>query len=120
MDPLVIHTVWHQLGLTEYRRELVRKISEEANEIPLSGDHRDEMVEELADLQTVVDALRNSLGFERAGIQDAMRHKAAQKGGFGQRYFIDHVDLDDNSKWVAKFREQPHKYVETDGGFSVG
>ncbi len=62
-DPQVLHTEYHQLDRAAYRRELQRKIYEEANEIPLDDEAPEEALQELADVQAVLDALRDDFGF---------------------------------------------------------
>ena len=57
-DPEVVHTEYRELDSQEFRRELVCKVHEEADEIPLGDKQRDESLKELADLQEVVDTLR--------------------------------------------------------------
>lgn len=111
-DPQVLHTEYHQLDRAAYRRELQRKIYEEANEIPLGDDRLEEALQELADLQAVLDALRDDFGFLPQQVQDAVARKAAHAGGFQKRYYIAYNDLAEDSKWVEIFRAQPEKYRE--------
>ena len=109
-DPQVLHTEYYQLDRPAYRRELRRKIHEEANEIPLGDDRLEEALQELADVQAVLDALR--VGFSPHQVQDAVARKAAHAGSFRGRYYIAYNDLADDSKWVEVFRAQPEKYRE--------
>ena len=111
-DPQVLHTEYHQLDHAAYRRELQRKIHEEANEIPLGDDRLEEALQELADVQAVLDALRDDFGFSSQQVQDAVARKAAHAGGFQKRYYIAYNDLAKDSKWVEVFRAQPEKYRE--------
>ena len=111
-DPQVLHTEHHQLDHAAYRCELRRKIHEEANEIPLGEDRLEEALQELADVQAVLDALRDDFGFSPQQVQDAVAHKAAHAGGFQGRYYIAYNDLAEDSKWVEVFRAQPEKYRE--------
>lgn len=111
-DPQVLHTEYHQLDHAAYRRELQRKIHEEANEIPLGDDRLEEALQELADVQAVLDALRDDFGFSPQQVQDAVVRKAAHAGGFQERYYIAYNDLAKDSKWVEVFRAQPEKYRE--------
>ena len=96
----------------EFCRELVRKIHEEADEIPLGDKQRDESLKELADLQEVVDALCRAFGFSDEQVQEEMARKKQKKGGFDNRHYIEYNDLVDDSKWVEIFRAQPEKYRE--------
>lgn len=111
-DPKVLKTEWHELDGEAYRRELVKKAAEEADEIPLTDDDRNEVLSELADLQSVVDALRESAGFTEEEVKVAADEKTAKKGGFTMRRFVSYVDLADDSEWVSEFRKQPDKYPE--------
>lgn len=111
-DPEVLHTEYRELDSQEFRRELVRKVHEEANEIPLGDKQRDESLKELADLQEVVDTLRQDFGFSIEQVQEEMARKKQKKGGFDSRHYIEYNDLVDDSKWVEIFRAQPEKYRE--------
>ena len=111
-DPEVLHTEYCELDSQEFRRELVCKVHEEADEIPLGDKQRDESLKELADLQEVVDTLRQDFGFSIEQVQEAMARKKQKKGGFDNRYYIEYNDLVDDSKWVEIFRAQPEKYRE--------
>lgn len=111
-DPEVLHTEYRELDSQEFRRELVRKIHEETEEIPLGDDQQDEALKELADLQEVVDALRQDFGFSIEQVQEEMARKKQKKGGFDNRHYIEYNDLVDDSKWVEIFRAQPDKYRE--------
>lgn len=115
-DEEVLHTEYRKLGKQEFRRELLRKVHEEADEIPLNDDRRDESLKELADLQEVVDALRQDFGFSIEQVQEEMAHKKQDKGGFDKRHYIKYHDLADDSKWVEIFRAQPEKYREEAAG----
>lgn len=111
-DPEVLKTSYRQLSGEEFRRELLRKIHEEADEIPLGDDKRDESLAELADLQEVVDALRQNFGFSKEEIQTAQQRKRDNRGGFDERHYIDYNDIAEDSRWVDVFRAQPEKYRE--------
>lgn len=111
-DKEVLHTEHHTLDKQEFRRELLRKVHEEADEIPLDDNQRDESLKELADLQEVVDALRQAFGFSDEQVKEEMARKKQKKGGFDNRHYIEYNDLVDDSKWVEVFRAQPEKYRE--------
>jgi hypothetical protein len=111
-DPEVVHTEYRELDSQEFRRELVCKVHEEADEIPLGDKQRDEALKELADLQEVVDALRQAFGFSDEQVKEEMARKKQKKGGFDNRHYIEYNDLVDDSKWVEIFRAQPEKYRE--------
>lgn len=115
-DEEVLHTEYRILDKQEFRRELLRKVHEEADEIPLGDNQRDESLKELADLQEVVDALRQDFGFSIEQIQEEMARKKQDKGGFDKRHYIEYHDLTDDGRWVKVFRAQPGKYREEAAG----
>ena len=117
-DEEVLHTEYHTLDKQEFRRELLRKVHEEADEIPLDDNQRDESLKELADLQEVVDTLRQDFGFSTEQVQEEMARKKQDKGGFDKRHYIKYHDLDDDSKWVEVFRAQPEKYYREEAAGS--
>ena len=111
-DPEVLHTEYRELDSQEFCRELVRKIHEEADEIPLGDKQRDESLKELADLQEVVDTLRQAFGFSIEQVQEEMARKKQDNGGFDNRHYIEYNDFTDDSRWVEILRAQPGKYRE--------
>ena len=111
-DEEVLHTEYRILDKQEFRRELLRKVHEEADEIPLDDNQSDESLKELADLQEVVDTLRQDFGFSTEQVQEEMARKKQDKGGSDKRHYIEYNDLKDDSKWVKIFRAQPEKYRE--------
>ena len=115
-DPEFLHTEYRTLDKQEFRRELLRKVHEEVDEIPLDDTQRDESLKELADLQEVVDALRRDFGFSIEQVQEAMAHKKQDNGGFDNRHYIEYNDFTDDSRWVEILRAQPEKYREETAG----
>lgn len=110
-DPEVSHTEWRVLDNNEYISELIKKISEEAKEID-AGASQDDALVELADLQEVVDAIREHFGFTKEQLSTAMQKKADKKGKFTSRDFIEFVDVTEDSHWNEIFRSLPDKYPE--------
>ena len=98
-DEEVLHTEYCILDKQEFRRELLRKVHEEADEIPLGDNQCDESLKELADLQEVVDTLRQDFGFSTEQVQEEMARKKQDKGGFDKQHYIKYHDLADDSKW---------------------
>lgn len=111
IDPKVIETNYRKLDRKQYRRELAEKVREELSELVEAKDG-DEQLSELAGLQSVVDALIDSLGFSKEQIENGKKRKIDRKGGFAGRQYIDSVVLSDDSPWVETFRKQPDKYLE--------
>ena len=112
IDPKILDIVYRILDDKEYHSELVKKVTEEAEEIPYEPGDTKEDLKEIADLQAVVDAMRISKGYSESEVDVAKARKVAKKGGFELRHYVDYVDLANDSEWVAVFRAQPGKYRE--------
>ncbi|PJE51312.1 MAG: phosphoribosyl-ATP pyrophosphohydrolase [Candidatus Yanofskybacteria bacterium CG10_big_fil_rev_8_21_14_0_10_36_16] len=73
---------WHHATRPEeYWLLLVNKLAEEANEVKYALS-KDEMQEELADLQEVIDAIIDFKKLSRRQINKIKRNKKRHKGGF--------------------------------------
>jgi len=67
----------------EYARCLSDKLDEEVAEY-----HRDQNLEELADILEVVFALADTLGASRVDLMELYENKHKARGGFGDRVFL--------------------------------
>ena len=111
-DPEVTGIDWHILSENEYLEQLVKKVTEEVEEIPISKTQKSKALAELADLWTAYNALRDAIGFSQSEVAEAAQRKTAEKGDFSARHYIESVDLADQSDWVEILRKQPQKYPE--------
>lgn len=111
-DPKVLHTEYATLGDIALKQELVKKVLEEAAEVPIVPEANDDVVGEIADIQAVLDALRKAYGISKEALDAAVQKKADKNGAFDDAIYIDYVDLADDSEWVETFRQQPDKYRE--------
>lgn len=73
------------LGDAEFRRRLLEKLVEEANELLVS----DGELGERADIAEVLKALDPILGYTDDAIETARAEKAERRGGFEQRIFLE-------------------------------
>jgi predicted house-cleaning noncanonical NTP pyrophosphatase (MazG superfamily) len=71
---------------------LARKLVEEALEVG-EASNRSHMIEELADVTEVLDAIRQNAGISAQEVLDAQRQKAEKKGAFRLKVVL---DLDTN------------------------
>ena len=71
------------LSDAEYTAALEKKLDEEVAEF-----HKDQNLEELADILEVVYALAENLGHSREELQVLREKKAAERGGFRDRVFL--------------------------------
>jgi Uncharacterized conserved protein len=65
---------------------LKKKLDEEVKEvkIELKNNNKTKIIEELADVLEVIDALSNCFGFELSDIINIKKQKAIEKGGFNK------------------------------------
>ena len=67
----------------EYTNALIQKLDEETGEF-----HREQNLEELADILEVVYALAENLGYTREELTECYTMKHEQRGGFRDRIFL--------------------------------
>ena len=77
------HAEFRTLSDEEYRVFLEAKLDEEVWEY-----HRDQNLEELADILEVVYALADAIGASRESLMDVYRTKHNQRGGFEKRLLL--------------------------------
>lgn len=94
---------------TAYKQALAKKLQEEAEEV-IASSSPDELLEELADVQEVIDALLKAHGFTSDQLRDAQLKKREKKGGFNQKIYISSFSMADDCPAKEYFSKQPHKY----------
>lgn len=99
------------LSSEDFTYELKRKLIEEAQEV-MESKGLDETLEELADVQDILEALLNHLGFTKEDVLQAQLKKFNKRGGFERRIFAEVIDLNEGDRLVEHCRSQPHKYKE--------
>ena len=75
------------LNDADFLVELNKKVLEEANEFI-----EDNSIEELGDLMEVIGAIMKLKGYKMADVRKKMRAKAAQKGAFKKKIYLEYVD----------------------------
>ncbi len=77
----------------EYRRELLYKLIEEAEEVRHAGYDPDgiEIVTELADLKEVIDAVVDEFNIDEELIQKIKAERKEKRGAFKEKYFLESV-----------------------------
>lgn len=78
----------------EYRRELLYKLIEEAEEVRQAGyatDNTNELAKELADVAEVFDALLVEFGISREELVRIQSERREKRGGFTERIFLESV-----------------------------
>lgn len=88
---------------------LKNKLKEEAEEVFLATS-KEEIIEEIADVKEVLDALMLKLSISRIELEEIKRQKSLKKGGFDRGLFLKTVALPKDSDVAAHFLKDPNKY----------
>lgn len=105
----VIHI--KQLTDAEYDEQLREKIMEEAAEVH-SSNNAEALLQELADLYEVVDALCALHGITKEQLLAAQAKKREDRGGFYGRSYVTMAEHPAGSFGENYCRAQPEKYPE--------
>ncbi len=81
---------------TEFRQELLKKVTEEAHELS-QAESRDSFLREYADLMVVLDALTHLMEFSEADIKTAIEENVAKKGLYKERHYMHWSDTEKTS-----------------------
>ena len=76
------------LDLDEYKVELYKKLDEEKNEI-INSKNKEELIEELADLSEVLDAIMSVNDISSEQVNDVKKEKRLKRGGFDKRIYLE-------------------------------
>lgn len=76
------------LGDDEYKKELYKKLLEEANEV-INAKSSDETLEELADVLEVLKAIAELNNKDLEAIIEIANRKKLERGGFKKRIFLE-------------------------------
>lgn len=90
--------VYRKLNIEDHKHELINKLLEEAGEILKAS--KNEIVEEIADLQQVIDDLQELHGLNANDVATAQAFKNQKNGAFKQGIYIDSVKVDEPSQWL--------------------
>lgn len=107
------HTMtYHNLKGEALKEKLRDKLHEEADEIPVRADADNEVIEEIADVQQILDDLKREYGITDEQLSKVQKAKFDKKGGFADGIFIETVTLPERDEWVKYYRKSPEKYPE--------
>ena len=78
------------LDENEYIIELKKKLMEESNEVH-NANSKQEILEEIADVYEVIDALMNIYHISKEEVLDIKEKKAIKNGKFNKKIFLEYV-----------------------------
>lgn len=105
----IIHVT--QLDNAEYEQQLKIKLQEEVGEICAAQTHKN-LIEELADVCEVIDALCALHKIAREDIRACQKEKRDERGSFYERAFVTIAEHPAGSYGEQYCRAQPDKYPE--------
>jgi predicted house-cleaning noncanonical NTP pyrophosphatase (MazG superfamily) len=76
-----------EMDHTEYRREVIRKVYEEASGVS-NHTSRDHLLKELADLVITINAVKHEFEITDAEMTEAMTKSLIEKGGYDKRLYL--------------------------------
>lgn len=81
------------MNTDEYRRELLYKLIEEAEEVRHAGYDPEgvEFVTEIADLREVLDAVIQEFGINEELVSKLQAERKEERGGFAEKIFLESV-----------------------------
>lgn len=101
---------YRQLKSDEHKRALINKLIEEAREVEQSSS--EEVVDELADLQQIIDDLRTLYDLTASDVTSAQKRKNEKSGAFAQGLYIESLEIDEANQWTSYYRKHPERYPE--------
>lgn len=106
-----VHVFTRTMGTAEYQVRLSNKLLEETKEI-INAKTKEERIEECADLLEVLYAFSQAHGFSMEQIEAKRRSKRAEKGGFEQQIYSDHVEVAPENPETNYYSARPEDYPE--------
>ena len=76
------------LSIKEYKIELYKKLEEEKNEV-INSKNKEELIEELADLLEVLDAIMSVNNISKEQVNNVKEEKRLKRGGFDKRIYLE-------------------------------
>ena len=111
MAKSAIQTSYKQLQNKELLEELRKKLLEESLEVA-EATERTQVVDELADVFEVIDALRAMYRITAAEVSAAKRRIYRKRGGFKKGIFLEAIEMSESNPCVQHFRASPDRYLE--------
>ncbi len=99
------------LNEKDYLYKLQEKLLEEAMEV-INTKNRQELIEELADLQEVINSIAEINNIAKEEIELLRRDKAKAKGAFKGRVFLNYIEISSDHEKISYYLANPDKYPE--------
>ncbi len=83
--------VTRKLSAIEYKKELLKKLQEEAKEV-FEAKGKQEMVKELSDVQEVLTAIYKAFDIARGDVTKMARKRRKERGAFTKKIFLERTE----------------------------
>ena len=103
--------VVRELSMSSRKKELIRKIIEEVQEIDLASS-RNDIAAEFADVNQAVGDLMVLCGVDQDKVELIRQEKLDKKGDFLSGDYIETIELDEDDRWVDYYRQSPDIFHE--------
>ncbi len=94
----------------EYVQELKKKVQEEADELIKAPF--EELAEEVADMQELVDNFLQALKLDKKHLKKLQDTKNKKYGSFKKRLYVEMIEIAEDNEWVKQFLKNPDRYPE--------
>jgi len=95
----------------EFLDAITQKIVEELEEV-FSCKGKEDLIEELADLEEVFTTFKELVNVKQSEIDAARAKKLKEKGGFENRIFLETMEVEKGSRLYKHCMANPNKYPE--------
>ena len=95
----------------EFLDAITQKIVEELEEV-FECQTKEEVIEELADLEEILGAFKNLIGVSQKEVDTVRKEKREKKGGFEKRIYCEYAEVEEGSRDHKYFLDDPEKYPE--------
>ena len=104
----------------EYKRELLLKVVEEAEEIAGTGGNTGELVKEIGDVMEVMDHVVATFGLDLAQIGKVKRERRRLRGGFSKKLFLENKPMNDKEFLLETFLDELPRFERVFQAFNNG
>lgn len=102
------------LDHNEFIAKLMDKLFEEADEVAKALS-KEELMEELADMLEVMQALSEASGITLRQLEEKRLHKRAIKGGFDRKIYTPYIDIEESNPEIDYYLVRSQQYPEMKG-----
>ena len=76
----------------EYKRELLKKIVEESQEVLETNGNKKELVKEIGDVQEIITYLIKVFNLDKKEIEKIRKKRKKSRGGFDKKIFLEYTE----------------------------